>query len=130
MSGPAVATADEPNTAYLLQAACRIAQCMGQAFAAYLPRLLPLVLSLAELDPKLQMDAHEGDDAGDDEAAVVQIKGLGKMRASARPTDPTPPVPDCACACPPTFIQERHSDRTICESQPNSGAAASPGAHG
>ena len=83
MSGPGVASADDPNTPFLLQAVCRIAQCMGQAFAAYLPRLMPLVMSLAELDPKLQMDAHEGDDAGDEEAAVVQIKGLGKMRVRA-----------------------------------------------
>ncbi len=90
MSGPAVSSADDPNTGYLLQAACRIAQCMGQAFASYLPRLLPLVMSLAELDPKLQMDAHDGDDAGDEEAAVVQIKGLGKMRVCAE--FPFPPA--------------------------------------
>ena len=69
---------DDPNTCYLLQAASRIAQCMGRAFAAYLPRLLPLVFALAELDPKLQIS--DSSDDGDDEAAVVQIKGMGKMR--------------------------------------------------
>jgi hypothetical protein len=87
MSGPSISGAEDPNTSYLLQASCRIAACMGQSFAGYLPKLLPLIMSLAELDPKLQMDSPDEDDAGDDEAAIVQIKGIGKMRVSSKRSD-------------------------------------------
>ena len=90
---------DDPNTGYLLQAASRIAQCMGRAFAAYLPRLLPLVFALAELDPKLQIS--DSADDGDDEAAVVQIKGMGKMRVGTPRLSNHPTVAVPHCACPP-----------------------------
>jgi hypothetical protein len=74
---------DDQNFNYLLQACSRIAACMGNAFLPYLERIMPSIFAYAELDPKLDMTSAD-DDAGDDdgEAAVMMIKGMGKMRVS------------------------------------------------
>lgn len=76
---------NEQNFSALLQACTRIAECMGGAFAPYLERLMPSVFAYAELDPKLDMvSADSAGDEGDEEgeAAVMMIKGMGKMRVS------------------------------------------------
>jgi len=74
---------DEQNFSYLLQACSRIAACMGSAFTPYLEHLMPSIFAYAELDPKLDMVAADGDEGEDDgEAAVMVIKGMGKMRVS------------------------------------------------
>jgi len=76
---------DEQNFNYLLQACSRICAAMGASFAPYLERLMPSILAYAELDPKLDMvSADSAGDDGDDEgeAAVMMIKGMGKMRVS------------------------------------------------
>ena len=73
---------DEQNFNYLLQACSRIAACMGSAFNPYLAHLMPSIFAYAELDPKLDMVSADGDEGDDDEAAVMVIKGMGKMRVS------------------------------------------------
>ena len=74
---------NEQNFASLLQACSRIAECMGSAFEPYLERLMPSIFALAELDPKLDMVSADGEDGDDDgEAAIMMIKGMGKMRVS------------------------------------------------
>jgi len=75
--------ADDPQVPYLLQASARIAKCMKSDFAPYMAHLLPPVLAFARLDPKLDLQAADAEGEGEGgESAVVDIKGMGKMKVS------------------------------------------------
>ena len=74
---------DDQNFGFLLQACARIAECMRGSFTVYLEHLMPSIIGLASLDPKLDMQAADGGNGDDDgEYAVMSIKGMGKMRVS------------------------------------------------
>ena len=72
---------DDPQVNYLLQASARIAKCMQASFTPYMAQLLPTIMAFAALDPKLDLQSAD-DGEGDGEAALIDIKGMGKMRVS------------------------------------------------
>ena len=74
---------DDVERQYMIQACCRIGSILGEEFCPYMPHVLPQLMTLAQLDPQVELvelEEQEEDTQPHMEQVTVNIEGLGKRR--------------------------------------------------